>query len=547
MATTAVGHLSDLLRDGRPAVAILKGEYPHGETLQSLVGQLFADKGIARSTALYLQQHALLSPLIGHFLMQAPPSSEVARQLAGHQAVALPFPDPVYTGSHGENREIDHAIFHSVQQGHAPGEGGMRATTWRGAAGSYWGAGLTVPGELSDISVLIIGAGAAGIFVGRALANAGLQRVVVLEKRGSAGVGGIWGMDFPRRILHAVPFPLRFEHVHLTEGPRPGQEITSFLETLASPHPSLHWPAFPRVLHGEVVRVKPGDLSHTVTYLDEHGREREIVAPVVINAIGVGEPLHPSWGSAMTTDLASHEAGVRWQDVWDEQKAQRYHQRKLVFVSLSNATLSMLWQVHEWNRRGMQIDYHVISHYPEASLAQPHARIEHKGRTFRLFRDLEGFQLLRMAGDMSPFRLAFEEARASRRITGHVTHWTLSRQGSQRFVVAAGEHGKHFIPCDELFTLIGYGPRASTLEAMGLQVNQPYLGASHQDYDGEVQREPGAPGRDRIYPGYFCLGIRNGFNDNEVLLPGLLYRLPNLVAGVLMRAAEYAARRRVQQ
>jgi hypothetical protein len=544
MAITAFGHLSDPQRDGRPAIAILKGECPRGEGLMSLVGQMFADKGIARSTIRYLQQHALLAPLVGHLLMQAPPSSGVARQLAGHQAVPLPLPDPLYTGSHRENREIDHAIFRSGQQRITPGEESMRATTWRGAAGTYSGGGLTVPSELRNVSVLIIGAGAAGLLVGRALANAGLQRIVILEQRGSAGLGGIWGMETPKRILHAVPFPLSFEQVLLKEGPRPGQEITSFLHTLVSPHPSFHWPAFPRVLCGEVVRVKPGDLSHTVIYLDEHGQEKELVAPVVINAIGVGEPLSPSWGGAMTTDLAPHEAGVRWQEVWSEQEAQRYHRRKLVFVSLSNATLSMLWQIHEWNRRGMQIDYHVISHYPDASLAEPHARIEHKGRTYRLYRDLEGFQLLRMAGDMSPYRRAFEEARANRRITSHVTHWTLSQQGPQRFVVVAHENGKRSIPCDDLYTLIGYGPRASTLQAMGLQVNHPYLGAASQDYDGEAQREPGATGRARNYPGYFCLGIRNGFNDNEVLLPGLLYRLPNLVAGVLLRAAEYAAQRR---
>ena len=543
MATTA-GYLSNQLRDGRPAIAILKGEYPRGESLMPLVGQLFADKGIARSTVHYLQQHRMLAPLIGHLLMQAPPSSGVAHLLSGQQAVTLPIPDPLYTGSQRENQEIDRAIAHSTHGSGEHGEESMRATTWRGAAGAYSGAGLTVPSELRNIGVLIIGGGAAGLLAGRALANAGLQQIVIFEKRGSAGLGGIWGMEVPKRILHAVPFPLHFEQALLKEGPRPGQEITTFLETLVTPQPASRWPAFPRVLHGEVVQVKPGDLAHTVVYLDEQGRERELVAPLVINALGVGEPLHPSWEGTITTDIAPHHAGARWQEVWSEQDAQRYHRRKLVFVSLSNATLSMLWQIHDWNTRGMQIDYHVISHYPEASLVDPHARVEHKGRLFRLFRDLEGFQLLRMAGDMSPFRRAFEEARASQRITPHVMHWNLQHRGSQRFVVAVHDHGTSYIPCDDLYTLIGYGPLASTLEAMGLQVYHRYLGAAHQDYDGEAQRSPGATGRERIYPGYFCLGIRNGFNENEVLLPGLLYRLPNLVGGVLMRAAEFAARHR---
>ncbi len=75
-------------------------------------------------------------------------------------------------------------------------------------------------------------------------------------------------------------------------------------------------------------------------------------------------------------------------------------------------------------------------------------------------------------------------------------------------------------------------------------VNHPYMGAVYQDYDGEAQREPGATGRTRIFPGYYCLGLRNGFNDNEVLLPGLMHRLPNLVAGVMLRSAEYIEQHR---
>jgi hypothetical protein len=97
-----------------------------------------------------------------------------------------------------------------------------------------------------------------------------------------------------------------------------------------------------------------------------------------------------------------------------------------------------------------------------------------------------------------------------------------------------------------LYTLIGYGPRAEMLSKMGLSVNHPYLGAVDLDYDGEVQRETGRAGRSRLCPGYFCLGVRNAFNMNEVLLPGLLFRLPDLVAGVILRSAEYWARSQQQ-
>ena len=534
---TAVGHMSNLQRGGMSAIAILKGECPPAESLMPLIGQMLADKGIDRSTIFSLHQRALLAPLVGHLLMQAPP--RVVQQLRGLKP-SPSLPEPIYTGSHTENRLIDQAVF-SEPGPDQPADGGMRATTWRGAAGAYHGGGLRVPRELRNIRILVIGGGAAGIFAARALANAGMCNVVLLEKGGVAGVGGIWGKETPKRILHAVPFPLRFEAALLEAGPRPGQEITSFLGDLVTPR-QREWPAFPRVLTGEVVRVHPGDLRHTVVYLDEHGQQRELVAPVVINAIGVGEPLAPSWEGAMTTDIGPESAGFRWQEVWSEEQARRFHGRTLVFISLSNATLSMLWQIHDWNRRGMHIDYRVLSHYPEGALASPSSRIEHKGRTYRLFRDLSEFQLLRMAGDMVPFRRAFEEALDSQRILPHVTHWTLER-GERRELVAVRDDGQvRRLPCDTLFTLIGYGPKADQLEAMGLSVNHRYMGSVHQAYDGEVLREPGATGRALYWPGYFCLGIRNSFNPNEVLLPGLLYRLPNLVAGTLLRAAEYVQR-----
>jgi hypothetical protein len=134
---------------------------------------------------------------------------------------------------------------------------------------------------------------------------------------------------------------------------------------------------------------------------------------------------------------------------------------------------------------------------------------------------------------------AFEEARDTGHIASHITHWSLE-EGEQRQLVAVREDGEvERYACDELFTLIGYGPKAEMLSAMGLSVNHPYLGAVDLDYDSEVQRAVGIAGRERLYPGYFSLGIRNAFNMNEVLLPGILYRLPDVVAGVVLRSAEY--------
>lgn len=262
-----------------------------------------------------------------------------------------------------------------------------------------------------------------------------------------------------------------------------------------------------------------------------------MVAPIVVNAIGVGDPLHPHRPGKMQTDVAPEQAGQRWQHVLTEAEVRSFHGKQMVFVGLSNATFAMLHQIHQWNRRGAAIDYRVITHYPKASLDHPTQHVEHGGSSYHFYRDLEHFHLLRVAGDLAEVADAFQQALTGGHILPHVTGW--SREGEE--VIATSEDGKrHRLPCDRLYTLIGYGPQASLLEEMGLQLNNRYLGAVDMDVDGEAHR-PGATsfsGRERVHPGYFCFGIRNSFNPNEVLLNGLLFRLPQLLAGIILRAAE---------
>jgi hypothetical protein len=515
-----------------PAVAILRERLPE-ESLGRLLGQLMADKGISKETMSYIASlpPSFLEAWIGHHMIMHP-HKEIAQRIQ-HSLKWNTSVSPRYQGTSQENRQIDASVWKSEVKYKGMH---MRHLTWRGAAGAYLGAAIKVTDSMSAIRVLIIGAGPAGIMVARALINAGLHNVVLLDKTGKTG--GVWRKQMLHHITQAVPFPLQFENASLEAGPRPGQEVTSFLDTLVSPPNAWNWPTFPQPLLGEVVCVEPGDLIHRVVYLDAQGRECERTAEIVINAIGVGEPLMPNFSGAMTTDVPPELTGHRWQEVWSEKEAERYRGKHIIFVSLSNATLSMLWQIHHWNhQKGMGIEYKVLTHYPESSIYAPHMPIEHGGRKYQLYRDLESFQLLRVAGDMHPFQRAFLEAREDHRIIPHVRHWTRSQGDGQ--LVAVGHEETHYLRCEALYTLIGYAPRAETLEKMGLVVSDRYMGVAHLDYDGEVQREPGALGRKRIWPGYFCLGIRNGYNDNEVLLPGILYRLPHVVGGVLLRAAEH--------
>jgi NAD(P)-binding Rossmann-like domain len=521
-----------------PAIVTLKEECPQGESLTQLVGQLFADKG----SGLELMRHLASQPphfigaLLGHLVMHHPHHSSLAAKLQRSLAEAI-LPHPRYHGSHEENRAVNAAVHHSEVE-----RLGLRSTTWWGASGAYNGGGLQVPPQMGSVSILVVGSGAAGIMAARALANAGFANILVMEKR--AQTGGIWAMEGLKGAPMAVPFPLRFEQVLLEQAPRPGSDVTRFLGELVAPPRHWGWPAFPRVVRAEVLRITPGDLGHRVEYLDERGQERQLTVPLVINAIGVGEPLQPSRPGTMTTDVPHESAGLRWQEIWSEERARGLRGRMVVFISLSNSTLEMLRQIQHYNRQGMGIDYRVVTHYPWSSLLDPLTRIEHRGKTFRFYRDLENYRLLRVAGDLEHVSQAFEEARDTHHIVSHVDRWSLEH-GDRRHLVAAFEDGEtRRMPCDELYTLIGYGPRAETLEGMGLSVNHRYLGAVDQAYDGEALRLPGAAGRELYWPGYFCFGLRNAYNPNEVLLPGLFFRLPNLVAGVVCRAAEYALQAR---
>lgn len=512
-----------------PAIAVLKQANPHSEqSLRALVAQLLADKGIGQQTVGYLAQQSpqFLGTLFGHLIMRSPDA--LARgNILRRSFSTLTLPSPTYLGTRKENVAIDA----SWQE---PGPtGGLRNMTWRGTAGAYECNQLKIPARIGSMTrIVIIGAGAAGVFAARALTDMGFTRILLLDQTGRCG--GIWNQDGLIGASRANPFPLRFETCQLEAAPGPGEAVKQWVLAVAKGGVQ----PFPQVVKGRVLAVTPGDVAHRVLYENEAGELREIVAPIVINASGVGEPLPPSREGVMTTDVAPEHAGVRWQQVWSKEQAKLYGGHSLIFISLSNSTLEMVKQIQRYRREGLDIDYQIMTHYPNEALAHPSKVVTHRGHRMRLYREPARHQLLRLAGDLPEVAAAFEEARDTGHITSHVIHWSL--EGCERQVVALLENGGALrFPCHELYTLIGYGPRAERLKNMGLSVNHPYLGAVDLDYDGEVQREMDTVGRQRLWPGYFCLGIRNAFNMNEVLLPGLLFRLPDLMATLILRSIEH--------
>ncbi len=66
------------------------------------------------------------------------------------------------------------------------------------------------------------------------------------------------------------------------------------------------------------------------------------------------------------------------------------------------------------------------------------------------------------------------------------------------------------------------------------------------DYDGEFQQCPASSGRQRVHAGYFGLGpiLRAPENPNADVIPGNIYRMGDLLFSIVVRATEYALKKR---
>jgi glycine/D-amino acid oxidase-like deaminating enzyme len=514
-----------------PAIAAFKQTSPLSEQrLHTLLAQMLADKGVKHEGIEFLSRQSpqFLALVFQHFMTRSA-STHLQGALLQHALQHLTQARSHYQGTREENALIDESTGNLVKSEVAACRSEqMQALTWRGAAAAYVSGQVSIPARIGDASIVIVGAGAAGVLVARALIELGFRNLLLLDQGGSHG--GVWSQPPLQGASRANPFPLTFLDHHLPAAPGGSDAVMGWLDHIATEDV--------RVRKARVIAIEPGDLNHRVRYQDSCGKVCEIMSTIVINTTGVGEPLPPSRPGVMTTDTPAELAGARWQQMWTPAQARSYQGHSIMLISLSNSTLEMVQQIQRYQREGLDIDYHILTHYPDAALAQPTRTVMYEGHKMRLYRAPERMQLLRLAGDLPEVASAFEQARDSGRISSHVRHWSLELGAQPQIAVVRADGTTERHAYHHLYTLIGYGPRAHSLQAMGLSVNGPYLGAVDLDYDGEVQHRPGEVGRTRLYPGYFALGLRNAFNMNEVLLPGLLFRLPDLVAGVIVRAIE---------
>jgi hypothetical protein len=229
-----------------------------------------------------------------------------------------------------------------------------------------------------------------------------------------------------------------------------------------------------------------------------------------------------------------HIRAIRWQypQLINEKKVKN---RRFVFVGLGNSTAEMLQIV-----QSREYDYRVLTHYPQAAVMNPQTTVMYDGKNYRVFRDLSEPNLTSYQGDLAQSRVAYYRALMEGKIISDVVQWDVTKNETDS-VLSIKRRGEselsnafHF---DDIYILTGYQHTAASLVSMGISYD-----ADHNpcyDYDGEFQTSSNS--EDRLYKGYFGFGgvLNATHNKNAIVIPGMIFRTPDLLFGVLMRAIEY--------
>jgi hypothetical protein len=542
----------------RSSIATLKENGFRHSVITEHLSHFLADKGfgpVAEQLFVSPDGKWFLSQLLGQFLLLLPPYEAASTKLRQSIAAGLcGEPRFSYFGTPQENAEIlqsltsrgddqdeDDSFQDSPGQALEVGRGVARHFSLRGFHLGRRGLGA----KMARTPIVFIGAGPATILLARTLCNAGFRHLTVIDPGGE--YGGIWTQKNVRGASRNNPAPMMYEAVRTDAAPGDGEHVTQFLTALASPPAVLAWRPLPKIMRGKVTGVIPGDLGHVVFY-KIGSKEYTIEAPIVVAATGQGKPLPPSRPGVMTTNTPQ-AAGIRWQQILTHEQATSLQGKTVVLIGLGNSTAEMLVQLLRFRRAGYDIRIKVLTHYPRAAINAPRFRQSVDGKDYILYRRPDDGGLTALAGDLEEVRDAFIDVRdendpESMEVITDVEHWDLVKAAEEHPHMAVRQRSgrQRVFPADQVYTLIGYGHPEEVLRALGLFVLDAYAGTVAVDYDGEVQRALIAPGRDRVYPGYFAAGalIKSPLNDNAQVIPGMLFRLPNQLCSICLRAAEYA-------
>lgn len=393
--------------------------------------------------------------------------------------------------------------------------------------------------RIASVPIAIIGAGASGVLEAAFLSQMGFTNITIFDKRGRTN--GLWQQENVREGSKNNPFDIRFEGASAVAATRDvveqsGRKIDEFIDDVRH---SYHVEDTVTLRKASIKEVEPGDLEHRITFVED-GETKTEIFPIVIYAPGIGNPLDPNDDSRMTTPMKKNEVGQRWQrQLYKPGEIEKLGKR-VVLVGLGNSTAEVVYQLQQSHP---DVDYRIITHLPYRSIQDPsRSNDTHPA----VYRDVRKPELTRLAGDLPHIDAMFRHARENRKIVTDVTDW--SHDGN--VLRARDNEGiETHIPFDTLFTLIGYGQDPAVNSKMGLVTADERTGSIYYDIDGEIQRE--AKGgdfdilnnpRERVYPGYFALGpiLKNGYNPNAIVIPGIQFQIQLMAGTILARAAEVA-------
>jgi hypothetical protein len=449
---------------------------------------------------------------------------------------AQTIPVSRYKGTGSENQRIDAALSNS---------GAFATTVGNGiaAAGSLEDAPrLTEEAfkEIRRVPIAILGYGAAGIMTARLLNRIGFELISVYDKSNNGY--GIWGNENVRNGSRNNPLDLEFLDAEIPKAPGGGIHVYEFLRSLRSQGPALT--TIERV-HASI----DNGFNHTI--LLSNGEKRSY--PILINAMGTPKPSSMSNDEKMVFGGALSSFGQRWQRQLTNSEIRN---NRFLFIGLGNSTAEMLSQLHRAEDEGIPVDYRVVTHYPKDAVLNPTERIHTNDvHTYQVFRDLSVPNLTGYQGDLQGSRRDYFRALQRGRILYDVRHWnvTTDSTGGQVFggyrtrslhrLTGSPDYVYSF---DSPFTLTGYKRTSQEFADFGCRFDEQNRCAQF-DYDGEFHHDRTLSEVDLqdagriLSKGYFGIGaVLDGLKSkNNVVIPGMIFRLGDLSFSVVMRATEY--------
>lgn len=385
----------------------------------------------------------------------------------------------------------------------------------------------TAPPTINTTPIAIIGAGAGGLLIRYALAALGFHNVSMFDKTGKTA--GIWTNKNVEGRTRNNPRNINFFNRYaLAAAPGSGAEVGTFLRLVAGNFPA------PEKFD---VKVKCGsNFNHRISNaaIPFSGETSEKEFPIIINCSGLGKPRALNNADCMYTGATKTEAGHRWQQILDPTNKGQF-----VLIGLGNSTAEMLRQIHALQDQGHDFDYKVLTHYPKDSIYNPDETVQKDGKNFRIFRDISQPNLVDYQGDLPDSRYDYFRALHSGKIVSDVHRWNRSGPHAENPYVrytAGRSHGvEKFTSNNHLYTLIGYRHDKEEFEKMGCAYDTRNECARY-DYDGEFVNT-----RHKPIKGYFGLGavLDAPHNRNAIVIPGMIFRLGDLLFSIVLRAAEY--------